>query len=260
MKQPNERGKPLVMGILNVTPDSFSDGGRWNDVKSALDHAVRMVEEGASIIDIGAESTRPGCEPVSSEEEWRRLGPILKEIVPVLDVPVSVDTMKADVAEKSLSCGADIINDVNGFRGEGMFRVCSDYGCEIVISHMYGTYDQMHSVTMGTDYRQEIRGFLDKQISSAVDSGIEDSKIIVDPGIGFGKTSQQNMDILKDCSFLGHEHRVLIGVSRKRVVREFYPDMDIDDASAMLSKMAVESGADIVRVHNVPRTVSELGL
>ena len=260
MRHLERKDVPIVMGVLNVTPDSFSDGGRWNTVDLALEHAVEMIEQGASVIDVGGESTRPGCTPVSAEEEWARLGPVLKELVGSVDVPISVDTMKAEIAERSLSCGADIVNDVNGFRGDGMFEACSEHDCEIIISHMHGRYGEMHSVSMGDDYRQEIRSFLDNQVSKALDSGIEDNNIIIDPGIGFGKTQSQNLEIVKDCSFLGHDHRILIGVSRKRVVREFYPDMDVDDATAILSKMAVDSGADIVRVHNVARTVSELGL
>jgi dihydropteroate synthase len=249
MRNPNGRGNPLVMGILNVTPDSFSDGGRWTDA-----------DEGASIIDVGAESTRPGCTPVSADEEWARLEPVLRELIPSVSVPVSVDTMKSEVASKCISLGAAMINDVNGFRGEGMFEACAGSDVDIVISHMNGSYDGMHSREMGPDYRDRIREFLDGQISKALDSGIPDRRIIIDPGIGFGKTPQQNLEIAKDCSFLGDSHRILIGLSRKRFVREFYPEMDVDDASAMLSRAAVDSGADIVRVHDVARTVSALRL
>lgn len=261
MNRPYERGKsPLIMGILNLTPDSFSDGGRWTDVDKALEHAFAMIDEGADIIDVGAESTRPGCTPVSKEEEWARLEPVLKELIPAVDVPVSVDTMKSEVAAKSISLGVDIINDVNGFRGEGMFDVCSNSDVDIIISHMYGSYDGMHDSVMGDDYKQEIKTFLDDQIAIANDKGISDDRIIVDPGIGFGKTPEQNLSLSKDCSFLGKEHRVLIGVSRKRFIRQYYPDMDVDEATAIVSKMAVESGASIVRVHNVKATVNALRL
>ncbi|MBO4357072.1 MAG: dihydropteroate synthase [Candidatus Methanomethylophilaceae archaeon] len=248
------------MGILNLTPDSFSDGGRWTDVDKALEHAFAMIDEGADIIDVGAESTRPGCTPVSKEEEWARLEPVLEELIPAVDVPVSVDTMKSEIAAKSISLGVDIINDVNGFRGEGMFDVCSNSDVDIIISHMYGSYDGMHDSVMGDDYKQEIKTFLDDQIAIANDKGISDDRIIVDPGIGFGKTPEQNLSLSKDCSFLGKEHRVLIGVSRKRFIRQYYPDMDVDEATAIVSKMAVESGASIVRVHNVKATVNALRL
>ena len=258
---PKGRGQPpLVMGILNLTPDSFSDGGRWNDTDSALKHAAEMVEQGASIIDVGAESTRPGCTPVSADEEWSRLEPVLKELKGIVDVPISVDTMKAEVAEKALSIGADIINDVNGLRGEGMIEVCADHGASVVISHMYGEYSEMHSVHMFGDYKAEIRDFLYTQSDKAMDAGISADSVIIDPGVGFGKTPEQNLEIIRDCSFLGDSYSILIGVSRKRIVSKVYPDMDIDDASAKLSKTAVDSGANIVRVHDVARTVSELRL
>ena len=261
MKHPYGRGDtPLVMGILNLTPDSFSDGGIWTDVSVALEHAHEMIEQGASMIDVGAESTRPGCVSVSAEEEWSRLEPVLRELIPSVDVPVSIDTMKAEVASKCISLGADIINDVNGFRGEGMFEVCAESDVDIVIGHMPAPQTEVHKVTMGPDFKEEIRMFLDAQVCKAVDMGISDDRIIIDPGIGFGKSSEQNMALVKDLSFLGHDHRILIGVSRKRFVRQYYPDQDVDDASAYLSKVAIESGADIVRVHDVARTINELGL
>ncbi len=261
MNAPCGRGRtPLVMGILNVTPDSFSDGGLWATADSAVRHALDMIDQGASIIDIGAESTRPGCEPVSAAEEWSRLEPVLSELLPIVDVPISVDTMKAEVAERSISMGVDIINDVNGLRGEGMMEVCASSDVDVVISHMYGEYGEMHSAVMGDDYRESIKAFLDSQCAKARDMGICDRRIIVDPGIGFGKTAEQNLSLAKDCSFLGHEHRILVGVSRKRFIRSLFPEMDVDVATAKVSKMAVDSGADIVRVHDVRTTVSELGL
>ena len=213
-----------------------------------------MIELGADIIDIGAESTRPGSQPVSASEEWSRLEPVLKELVK-LDVPVSVDTMKADVAERSLSLGAEIINDVNGLQGDGMMRVCADHGATVVICHSYGE-PGAHSKIMSGDYRAQIASFLSDQSRKASDAGIDD--IILDPGVGFGKTVEQNLEIVKDCSFLGEGHPILIGLSRKRFVARTYPDMDIDEASAMLSKMAVDSGANIIRAHDVGRTVSAL--
>ena len=254
---PKGRGKPpLIMGILNVTPDSFSDGGRWTDTGRAVGHALEMIEQGADIIDIGAESTRPGSEPVSSAEEWGRLEPVLRELVR-LDVPISVDTMKADVADRSLSLGADIINDVNGLLAEGMMQVCADRGAAVVICHSYGV-PGTHADLMSGDFKGQIKAFLDAQCRKASDLGIED--IILDPGLGFGKTTEQNLEIAKDCSFLGETNPILIGLSRKRFVVRSYPEMDVDDASAMLAKSAVESGANIIRTHDVKRTVSALRL
>jgi len=257
--KPYMRGStPLIMGILNITPDSFSDGGRWTDPDSAVKHALEMVDQGADIIDIGAESTRPGCIPVTSSEELDRLEPVLRDLLPSISVPVSVDTMKPDVAGICISMGVDIINDVNGLRANGMAETCAGSGVSVVISHMHGTYSNMHDVTMGPDYREAIREFLDVQCRRATDAGIPDSDIIVDPGLGFGKTAEQNMSIAEDLSFLGHGHSILIGASRKRFVSKHYPDMDIDDASAIVAKKAADSGADILRVHNVARTVAAL--
>lgn len=259
MEKPHERGKsPLIMGILNVTPDSFSDGGQWNRKDFALKHAFDMIDQGADIIDVGAESTRPGCQPISADEEWTRLKDVLSELIPSVSVPISVDTMKAEVAEKSIKAGAGMINDVNGFRGERMFEVCAESDVDIVISHMYGSYEEMHKITMGDGYREQIKSFLDGQIESARSFGIDDGRIIVDPGIGFGKTPEQNMELARDSSFLGHDHRILIGVSRKRFVRQYYPDTDVDEASAIVAKMAADSGADIIRVHDVRSTISVL--
>ncbi len=255
MNFPKGRGQPpLIMGILNVTPDSFSDGGRWNDTERAVRHAVEMIDLGADIIDLGAESTRPGSEPVTAEEEWSRLEPVLKELVK-LDVPISIDTMKTEVAERSLSIGADTINDVNGLQDDGMIDVCADHGAAVVICHSYGV-PGAHSEVMSGDYKGQIASFLSGQCRKAMDAGIED--IILDPGVGFGKTLEQNLGIIKGCSFLGEDHPILIGLSRKRVVVRTYPDMDVDEASAMLSKIAVDSGANIIRTHDVGRTVSVL--
>ncbi len=258
MRFPFGGDPPLVMGILNVTPDSFSDGGMWDVPGRAIGYAMEMVEQGADIIDIGAESTRPGCTPVSAETEWRRLEPVLKALTDTLDVPISVDTMKAETARRSIDYGVGMINDVNGLRGDGMMDVCASSDVTVVISHMFGDYDEMHSVLMGEGYREEIKAFLDGQCAKANDAGIDDDRIIVDPGLGFGKTPGQNLSIARDCSFLGTDHPILVGPSRKRFIRELFNDADPDDATAKVCRMAVDSGADIVRVHNVARTVSEL--
>jgi len=247
---------PLIMGILNVTPDSFSDGGRWNSVRSAVEHAFDMIDQGASVIDIGAESTRPGSGRISPEEEIPRLEPVLRELLPSVSVPVSIDTMHADTADACLKLGADIINDVNGLREEGMMDVCAEYGAAVVISHMNGTMDDTHTMCMGTEYRTEIRDFLYSRCREAESSGILHNNIIIDPGIGFGKSPDQNLSIARDCSFLGNDYPVLIGLSRKRFVHQFMPDEDIDEASATISAESVRSGASIIRTHNV-RVTSE---
>lgn len=245
---------PLIMGILNVTPDSFSDGGMWSEPAKAVEHAFDLVDQGADIIDIGAESTRPGSEPVSAEQEIQRLEPVLRELLPSIDVPVSIDTMKPLVAERCISLGADIINDVWGLRAEGMMDVCSDGGAAVIIMHMAGTPETVHSVDMGPTFREDIRSFLIGQAESAMDAGIPKDKIILDPGMGFGKTPSQNMDILKHSSDYSCGFPVLMASSRKRFLKEYFPSMERDDASAEAASISIRSGADMVRVHNVERT------
>ena len=243
----------MIMGILNVTPDSFSDGGLWMDTEDAVRHAFEMIDQGADIIDIGAESTKPGCDPVTSAEELSRLEPVLERLLPSVDVPISIDTMKPEVASTCISMGADMINDVNGLRANGMMEVCAASDVTVVISHIYGGYAGMHDRYMGADFKDEIKSFLDAQCQRANDMGISDDRIIIDPGVGFGKTMEQNLAIAENPSFLGHEHRILVGLSRKRFITQFYPDMDPDDATAMLSMKSIGSGADIVRVHDVKK-------
>ena len=239
------------MGILNVTPDSFSDGGMWTDPEDAVRHAVEMVGQGASVIDVGAESTRPGSEPVSAEEELRRLRPVVRRLASELDVPVSVDTMKAEVAEECISLGAEMINDVNGLRAPGMAEVCASAGVHVVIMHVPGPVESVHSGRMGDGFAQEIRDTLRLLTASALDAGIDGSKVILDPGIGFGKTPQQNMWLLTHSSYFSDGYPVLSASSRKRFLAEMFPGMDRDEASVAAAVRAAESGADIVRVHDV---------
>lgn len=240
-------GGPFVMGILNVTPDSFSDGGRWMDPEAAARHAFDMIDQGASMIDIGAESTRPGYEPIGFEEEWNRLKPVLDILLPSVDVPISIDTMRSETAYRCASMGAEIINDVSFLSDDDMVRVCVETGTALVISH--------NGNVEGNYFKNVIRKEIFLACEYAVGFGIPREKIIVDPGVGFGKTMEQNLDIAKDVSFLGKDYPVLLGISRKRFIKHYYPDEDIDGATARLS---VSSGADILRVHDVGRTVSEL--
>lgn len=249
---------PLVMGILNVTPDSFSDGGLWLDPKKAVDHAFDLIDQGADIIDIGAESTRPGSNPVTAEQEIERLEPVLRDLIPSIDVPVSIDTMKPSVASRCISLGVDIINDVWGLRAEGMAKVCADGGAAVIIMHMAGTPDTVHSTEMGPTFREEIRRFLSDQAEFAIDAGIPKDRIMVDPGMGFGKTPAQNMDILEHSSDYSCGFPILMASSRKRFLKEYFPSMERDDASAEAVLISVRSGADMVRVHNVARTVEVL--
>lgn len=244
------------MGILNVTPDSFSDGYVGKD---AIQQAFKLIDDGADIIDIGAESTRPGWIPVSVEEEISRLVPLIEAIAPSCDIPISVDTMKPDVALAALQAGADIINDIYGMRWEGMVDVIASAGVPVVINHIHGDLDSMHNVTMGDDYLSEIKMFLDRQVEVALNAGIDKECIILDPGIGFGKTMEQNIELLKSGLFFSKEYPLLIGASRKRFLTELYGDRG-DDSSAEAALVAVKNGAHIVRVHNVPITKKGLNL
>ena len=245
--------RPAVMGILNVTPDSFSDGGNYF-TGGAVEHALDMIDAGADIIDIGGESTRPGSDPVPSEEEIRRIVPVIKELSSVTDIPISVDTMKAEVARAALDAGADIINDVNGLRSEGMMGLASDHSVPVIIMHMNGIPKTMQVHPMEGRVTDAIIGFLRERYEAASDCGIRD--IIMDPGVGFGKTAEQNMEIIENASRFSFGCPVLIGASRKRFLSEMFPGMDRDEATVRISLKAIERGADIVRVHNV-RMVAE---
>ena len=247
-----EGGPPLIMGVLNVTPDSFSDGGRWSDPAAAVAHAFDLVDQGADIIDIGGESTRPGAPPVPAGEELSRLLPVLRDLVPSLSVPVSVDTMKAPVAERCVSLGAEIVNDVLGLRGEGMLELCASTGVHAVVMHMNGMPDSMPAAMEG-DFMSQIRGFLRERAAAALDAGVRPDRLVMDPGIGFGKDPAQNSLILESSSYFSDGHPVLSGSSRKRFLAVRYPGMDRDEASAEAARVAADSGADIVRVHDVAR-------
>lgn len=251
-------GGPLIMGILNVTPDSFSDGGTWSDPAVAVRHAFDMVDQGADIIDLGGESTRPFSDPVSADEEISRLIPVLRDLLPSIDVPVSVDTMKASVAERCIGMGVDMINDVYGLRDDGMLEACAGSDVAVVIMHMHGMPKTMQASVMGDGFMTEIRGFLRERTDAALDAGISKDRIILDPGVGFGKSFDQNMEIISNSSYFSDGYPVLMGSSRKRFLSEKFPGMDRDDASAEAARISVESGSDIVRVHNVARTVAEI--
>ena len=249
-------GPPVVMGILNVTPDSFSDGGTWIG-RGAVEHAIEMVEAGASIIDVGGESTRPGSSPVSAEEELSRLVPVLRDLIPSIDVPVSVDTMKTEVAERCIGLGISIVNDVNALRAEGMLELCASTGVSAVVMHSEGgIFDKADAVS--GDVLEEVRSFLESRCEAAIQAGISSEKLMVDPGLGFGKSNEQNLLLLESSDEISCGHAVLSGSSRKRFVRNYYPDSDIDAASAEMAVRAARNGADIIRVHNVALTVEAL--
>lgn len=247
---------PKVMGILNVTPDSFSDGGKYNEIVSAVTRAFQIEDSGADILDIGAESTRPGFIPVSAEEEKERLIPVLSEITENISIPVSVDTSKTVVAEAAIGAGAAIINDVNAGRDEGMLELIASSGVYFVMMHSNGSPDNQNP--MEGNMFEKMISFFDERINAALDAGIQKNKIILDPGIGFGKSPEQNVMILENPLFYGNGFPVLIGVSRKRVLSHLYPGEDKDEATVMASLNSILKGANIVRVHDVKNTVKAI--
>ena len=253
----SEIGKrTLIMGILNVTPDSFSDGGRYTTVAAAVAHAERLVAEGADVLDIGGESTRPGADPVPLDEELRRVIPVVKAVRRALpEVCLSVDTYKARVAQEALEAGADVINDVSALRFDPeMASVVAQAGAPVVLMHMKGTPKTMQQNPTYQDVVREILEFLEERIAFAVSQGIARERIIVDPGIGFGKRPEHNTQILQRLGELRELGRpILLGTSRKSFLgaltkRPVEERLEETIASVVVG---VLHGADIVRVHDV---------
>ena len=246
--------RTLVMGILNVTPDSFSDGGLHQNRVSALRHAKQMVGEGADILDIGGESTRPWSDPVSTEEEIKRVIPIIKRIrkATILNVPVSIDTMKPLVARKALESGANILNDVSGFRNEEMVRIAAEFQVPVVVMHMKGTPQTMQKAPRYKNVVDEILSYFETRLKILTKNKVK--KIILDPGIGFGKKVKHNLEILKNLSqFRKLGYPVLIGLSRKSFLGKSLK-LDVDNrlnATIAANVVSIWNGADIIRVHDV---------
>lgn len=249
---------PLLMGIVNVTPDSFSDGGLWLDPTKAVEHALQLVEDGADILDIGGESTRPGSEAVSLEEELRRVVPVVEQLRARTERLISVDTQKAEVARQALAVGADIINDVSGCAADPqMIPVCAASDCGVMIMHMQGTPQTMQLNPHYEDVVREVREELASGLAKLEAAGIDRCRVVVDPGIGFGKTAQHNVDLLTNIAELRTlERPVLIGHSRKRFLSKVLGrPLEERLAGTLGVSIAVASlGADIVRVHDVRET------
>ena len=241
--------RTYIMGILNVTPDSFSDGGDFNSVEKALKHAKEMVTEGADMVDIGGESTRPGHTYVDSEEEIRRVVPVIKALREEISVPMSIDTYKADVAEEALKLGVEMVNDVWGLRrDENMANVVAKYDAEVCIMHNQdGTeYDK--------DIMESIKDFLNESIKMALDAGVKKEKIVLDPGIGFGKTFEQNLEVLRRLGELRElGYPILLGTSRKSVIGNVLhlEPKDRVEGTVATTVLGVRDGVDIVRVHDI---------
>jgi len=244
--------KTLIMGILNVTPDSFSDGNLFFDAGKAIEHAKRMVKDGADIIDIGGESSRPGSEPVSEKEELIRVSQIIKKLKGEINVPISIDTYKPRVAEGCIKLGASMINDINGLRNEEMINAAAKYKVPVIIMHMKGSPKTMQKNPEYRDVIKEIKLFLAQQIKKAKKGGIKD--MIIDPGMGFGKTTEHNLQILKNLSkFKELKCPILVGPSRKSFIGNITGlavNERLEGTLAAIS-ISIMNGANIVRVHDV---------
>ncbi len=243
-----------VMGILNVTPDSFSDGGRFFDPAAALEHAQQMAADGADIIDIGGESTRPGAEPVTLEEELRRTVPIIEKLSGELDIPISIDTYKPEVAREALDAGAVMINDINGLREEKMVELAAEKDVPVVVMHMKGTPRDMQKNPTYEDVIAEVCNWLGDQAKRAVQGGLSKNRILIDPGIGFGKTLEHNLEILRRLAeFKSLGHPIVLGTSRKAFIGAILglPSDERVEGTLATVVYGITQGANIVRVHDV---------
>ena len=254
--------RPRVMGIVNVTPDSFSDGGSHSDTAGAVAYALRLAEEGADILDIGGESTRPGAVEVSVEEEIARVVPVIDRLVRETSLPISVDTSKPEVMRAAVAAGAGMVNDVYGLRREGALDVAAALGVPVVLMHMLGEPHGMQASPQYDDVVAEVHRFLAERIFAAEMAGIDRKRIVVDPGFGFGKTREHNLRLLADLARLVELGvPVLAGLSRKRSIGEITgreAPAERVHGSVAAHLIAVERGARIVRVHDVAATVDAL--
>jgi dihydropteroate synthase len=255
----------LVMGVVNVTPDSFSDGGRWFGADAAIAHGLELVAQGADIVDVGGESTRPGAQRVTEEEELRRIGPVVTELVKA-GVPTSIDTMRAAVAEFALAAGAHLVNDVSGGLADPrMPRLVAEAGVSYVVVHWRGHSRDMYARAVYTDVVREVRDELSRRVDAVVSAGVDPGHIVVDPGLGFGKRQEHNWPLLASVADLGTLARgtfpVLVGASRKRFLGSLLAGPDgtprpfggCDGATVAVTALAATAGAWCVRVHEVPQ-------
>lgn len=247
------------MGVVNVTPDSFSDGGRFLDPEVAVAHGLQLVEEGAAILDIGGESTRPGATPVPEEEEWRRIGPVIEGLAARAGIPLSVDTSHAGVARRALAAGADVVNDVDALSDPTMRTVVAETGAAAVLMHRRGNPSTMQQHTGYRDLRAEVLGALRASAEAAETAGVDHSRILLDPGLGFAKTAAQSLELLTHVRELrGLGYPVVVGASRKSFLAPLgagdHP-ADRLEGSLAAAVIAALAGAEVVRAHDVAATV-----
>jgi dihydropteroate synthase len=253
--------RPVVMGILNVTPDSFSDGGRFASLPAAIDRAQQMAAEGASIIDVGGESTRPGALEVDAAEELRRVIPVIERLAATLGIPVSVDTRKAEVMRVAIQAGASMVNDVSALAGPSALDCVAGSDVGVCLMHMQGEPRTMQQSPDYADVVAEVRDFLRARVARCIAAGIAPARIVVDPGFGFGKTLEHNLALLRGLPQIAADGvPVLVGLSRKRMIGELtgQPEGDRLAGSLALATLAAQNGARIVRAHDVGATVAAL--
>jgi dihydropteroate synthase len=253
------KDKPLIMGVLNVTPDSFYDGGSFYSRDHAIDHALQLIDEGADIIDVGGESTRPGSEPTSLEEELKRVIPVISGIRKKSNIALSIDTYKAQVAREAIAAGADIVNDISALSFDlSMAEVVAESAVPVVLQHIKGTPRDMQKNPTYNDVMAEIKEFFIERIDYALKKGIDEDRIIIDPGIGFGKRLQDNLTIIRELGSLKSLGKpVLIGTSMKSFIgRIMSSDILADRVEGSLASVTISiwNGADMVRVHDVAKT------
>ncbi|MEZ5463064.1 dihydropteroate synthase [Dokdonella sp.] len=255
--------RPRICGIVNMTPDSFSDGGKFLDPQAAIEHALLLVEQGADLIDFGAESTRPGAVPVAAKEQIERIVPVIEAVAARTRVPVSIDTSDADVMRAGVAAGAGMINDVRALRGEGALEVAAESGAVVCLMHMQGEPRSMQEAPQYDDVVGEVHRFLSDRVFACQLAGIDKKRIVVDPGFGFGKLLAHNLALLASLERFAEIAPVLAGLSRKSMIGEITGRKRVGDrlpGSVAAALISVQRGASIVRVHDVAETRDALAV
>lgn len=258
-----ELDRPRIAGIVNITADSFSDGGRWLDRDAAIAHALRLVDEGADLLDFGAESTRPGAEPVAAAEQIARVVPVIEAVAARTTVPISIDTSSAEVMRAAVAAGAGMVNDVRALRGDGALEAAAELGVVVCLMHMQGEPRTMQQDPHYDDVVGEVHRFLTDRLFACQLAGIERKRIVVDPGFGFGKTLEHNLALLAQCARFAEIAPVMAGLSRKSMIGALTgceaPEARVA-GSVAAALIAVQNGAVIVRVHDVAPTRDALAV